>query len=118
MNAPIYLQIKENLELAILSGRISPGQKLPSVRKLAEQFQINPNTVQRVMAELRKTGLITGRQGQPMIVISDTDQISVYKQEKVIALVHDCIQQLKSLNYQETEIVNLISSVTRNLIDT
>ncbi len=118
MNAPIYLQIKENLEIAILSGRIGPGQRLPSVRKLAEQFQINPNTVQRVMTELRKTGLVTGRQGQPMIVISNIDQIRSYRQKKLIALVHDCIHQLKRLNYQETEIVNLISSEIRNRSNT
>lgn len=111
MNAPIYQYIKETLKIAILSGCIMPGQELPSVRKLAEQFQVNPNTVKRATTELCKTGLVTHQRGRPITVISNIEQIGVSRQKEAIALVQECICQLKNLNYQEAEIVNLVSSV-------
>jgi len=109
MNTSIYPQIKESLKTAILTGRIMPGQRLPSVRKLAKQFQTIPNTVQRATTELCKTGLVTRQLGQPMIVISNVEQIEASRQKKAIIVIQECIRTLKKLNYQEEEIINLIS---------
>jgi len=86
-----------------------PGQRLPSVRKLAKQFQTTPNTVQRATTELCKTGLVTRQLGQPMIVISNVEQIEASRQKKAIIVIQECIRTLKKLNYQEEEIINLIS---------
>ena len=109
MNTSIYPQIKESLKTAILTGRIMPGQRLPSVRKLAKQFQTIHNTVQRATTELCKTGLVTRQLGQPMIVISNVEQIEASRQKKAIIVIQECIRTLKKLNYQEEEIINLIS---------
>ena len=55
---PIYVQLVEALRRAIISGEVSPGQRLPSVRELALQAQVNPNTMQRALTQLEEEGLI------------------------------------------------------------
>ena len=53
-NTPIYLQIVERLKADIVAGKLKGGDKLPSVREIAESFRVNPNTVQRVYMELER----------------------------------------------------------------
>ena len=53
---PIYLQIVERLELSIVSGQFKPGDKVPSVRELAVEAGVNPNTMQKAMVELERQG--------------------------------------------------------------
>ena len=65
---PVYLQIKEQLERRIASGSLAPGQALPSVRAMAEQLAINPNTVVRAYRELEAEGLVETRHGEGTFV--------------------------------------------------
>lgn len=108
MTAPLYLEIKAALELKILSGRAPSGQKLPSIRVLADRRHVNGNTVQRALAELRKTGLVTSRCGKALRVVSDTEQIIRRRQEKASAAVRNCIRQRKHLGHTREEIKTLI----------
>ena len=55
---PIYLQIVKEMTLRALSGAIEPGGKIPPVRELAAEFGVNPNTMQRAMAEMEREGLV------------------------------------------------------------
>ena len=55
---PIYAQIAEQVRLDIVSGLYQPGTKLPSVRELASQAKVNPNTMQKALAELERSGLV------------------------------------------------------------
>ena len=59
---PVYLQLIEQLELAIVVGEYPPGEKIPGVRDLAAQAQVNPNTMQRALTELERTdiAIVTG----------------------------------------------------------
>lgn len=108
MTAPLYLEVKAALELEILSGRIPPGQKLPSIRILADRHHVNSNTVQRALAGLRKTGLVTGCRGEAQRVLANVEPIMRRRQEKASAAVRDCIRQLKRLGYTSEEIKALI----------
>ena len=58
---PIFLQIVERIQTDIVSGRYQPGDKLPSVRDLAAEASVNPNTMQKAFAELERTGLVYSR---------------------------------------------------------
>lgn len=71
---PIYRQITDQLRQAIASGALPPGEALPSVRAMAEQLVINPNTVARAYAELAKEGLVDSSQGLG-VFISERRQI-------------------------------------------
>ena len=55
---PVYQQIMENIRGAVLRGELPPGGKIPSVRDLAAEAQVNPNTMQRAMTELEREGLL------------------------------------------------------------
>lgn len=57
-NIPIYIQLVEQLKIYIISGKLKPGERLPSVRDLALQTKVNPNTMQKALAELEEQGLI------------------------------------------------------------
>ena len=55
---PIFLQIVERIQMDIISGKYKPGDKLPSVRELAAEAAVNPNTMQKAFSELERTGLV------------------------------------------------------------
>ncbi len=57
-SSPLYLQIVREMTLRIVSGAMQPGEKIPSVRELAVTFGVNPNTMQRAMAEMEREGLV------------------------------------------------------------
>lgn len=71
-NRPIYAQIIEHIRLAIVSGELSPGSRLPSVRDLAAQAEVNPNTMQRALSELDQIGFVnTNRTGGRFITTDE-----------------------------------------------
>ena len=93
MTTPLYLAVKAALELEILSGCIPHGQKLPSIRVLAGQWE---------------TGLVTGRRGEALQVAPDAEQITYRRQEKATALAQECIRHLRLLGYYSKEMKTLI----------
>jgi len=68
---PLYLQLKEQVRLAIATATLRPGDQLPTVRDLASQLRINPNTVARVYRELCAEGLMSSRQGSGTFVADE-----------------------------------------------
>src|ERR1700737_2492134 len=78
---PIYRQIQDQIRYGIASGLLSPGEQLPTVRSLAVELAINPNTVIKAYTELEREGILTTEQGsgtfvasQPMAAIADEDR--------------------------------------------
>jgi GntR family transcriptional regulator len=67
-NTPIYRQITDQVRLAVATGRLAVGDQLPSVRALAEDLVVNPNTVARAYADLAREGLIESRAGRGVFV--------------------------------------------------
>ena len=70
---PIYIQIVELVKLDIISGRLNKGDKISSVRDFAMQFKVNPNTVQKALAELEKGGLIYTERTNGKFVTNDEE---------------------------------------------
>ena len=70
---PIYAQLLERIELQIVSGTYGPGDKLPSVRELAAEASVNPNTMQKAFAELERSGLIVTKRTSGRFVTEDKD---------------------------------------------
>ena len=67
-SVPLYVQIKEQMRIAVATGALRVGDQLPTVRELATRLLINPNTVARVYRELQAEGLLTSRQGSGTFV--------------------------------------------------
>ena len=84
---PVYQQIMENIRGAILKGELPPGARVPSVRDLATQAQVNPNTMQRALAELENDGLAESNRTTGRMVTTDAAIIEVVRS----ALAQQCI---------------------------
>jgi GntR family transcriptional regulator len=67
-NAPIYKQITDQVRLGVLAGRLNVGEQLPSIRALAEELVVNPNTVARAYADLMREGLLESRAGRGVFI--------------------------------------------------
>lgn len=101
---PIYMQLADLLKKQIVRGQLRPGDKLPSVRELAIQYTVNPNTVQRTYRELEQDGVVEVRRGQGTFVIRD-DGIThrlreTLKQEYVTTFV----QHMREMGFSLQEV--------------
>ena len=85
---PIYLQLVEYLKLYIVSGKIEPGERLLSVREMALQIQVNPNTVQKALAELESEGLIYTERTNGKFVTNNKNLIKKIKNELALEKVN------------------------------
>ena len=100
---PIYEQVKNNLRRSILMGLISPDEKIPSVRDLAAQLAINPNTIQRAYRELEGEGYIYSVPGKGSFVSDGGDYQRVRKAE-LLKQLDAVIRELIILNVTIDEI--------------
>ena len=78
---PIYLQIVEQLERHILAGKYTSGQKFPTVRELATEAAVNPNTMQKALQELERTGLLVTNRTTGRTITENTALIEQLRQE-------------------------------------
>ncbi|MBR6332730.1 MAG: GntR family transcriptional regulator [Dehalococcoidales bacterium] len=106
-SAPIYAQIKENLRHQIISGILTPGEKLPSVRELATQLSINPNTIQRAYNELELEGFIVSVLGKGNYVSSDFTH-DPKKIEKLKDTLKKTADELRFMGVTDAEIQKII----------
>jgi len=111
---PIYLQVIEAIKKAIIRGELKPGDKIPSVRELAQELRINPNTVQKAYQELEREGITFTRRGQGNFVTEDQDKITSLKQEILEKIVRDFINELDSVNLNLEDIMDKIKEYMEN----
>ena len=96
---PIWQQIIDQLTLRILKGEYPPGERLPGVRELAAQAGVNPNTMQRAMAQLEADGLAVGSRTAGRTVTQDTAVIEAAAKARARKAVTACLQVLAELGY-------------------
>ncbi len=82
---PIYLQLVRQVKQLIATGRLGPGDELPTVRALAQDLVINPNTVARAYRELEAAGLVCPRRGAGTVVTERSDAWSAEEAERILA---------------------------------
>ena len=107
-NRPVFIQIMEIIKNRIASGIYQPGDKLPSVREIAHSAAVNPNTVQKALAELERTGLIYSQRAVGRFVTEDENQILGAKEESVDALVKAYFVGMGALGYNPQEAILLL----------
>lgn len=102
---PIYLQIADRIIREIVRKELSPGDKLPSVREMAVQSGVNPNTIQRTYSELERMDIVETRRGQGTFVTEKEEVLSVLNeklQEEVIELF---IKNMKELGLSKKQMI-------------
>jgi GntR family transcriptional regulator len=112
--APIYRQIIQQIEYAVLSERLKAGDKLPTIRALAVSLKINPNTIAKAYAELEIRGVVATQVGSGTF-ISDKKPDSAFSREdsrnqKIMEVIERFTRELKNLGAEKEEIINLITS--------
>lgn len=101
---PLYEQILEQIRSAIAKGEIGLGQKIPSVRELAHELRINPNTVMRAYQELERDGLTEKRRGQGTFVTSSMERVETFRQELAARYIDAFLSQMESLGYSWSDV--------------
>lgn len=109
---PIYTQLIEQIELKICSGVYPLGSKLPSVRDLAQEASVNPNTMQRALAKLEENGLLYTNRTSGRYVTEDVKMVQKVKDKLAQELIQEFIQNMKRLGFDEKEIVSAITRMT------
>lgn len=106
---PIYLQIIERVQMDIITGRYQPGDKLPSVRDLAQEAAVNPNTMQKALSELERSGLIYSQRTSGRFITEDKELIHQMKKELAAAEVSAVVAHMKQLGITPEEIRQLLA---------
>ena len=107
-DSPIFLQIAEIIKADIVSGKIEVGHKLKSVREFAAEFNANPNTVQKGLAELEEMGLIYTDRTNGKFVADDRLTIIKGKQKVINQKISDFFKEMQSLGLSKTDIVQMV----------
>jgi len=107
---PIYAQIVEKLQLQIVSGFYHPGDKLPSVRDLASEASVNPNTMQKAFAELERSGLISTQRTSGRLVTEDVSMIKAVQETIATEQIKAFFEQMRELGYSKEEIIVLLKN--------
>lgn len=92
---PVYQQIMALIRGRILTGELSPGQKIPSVRDLAAQAQVNPNTVQRALTELEREGLLVSGGTSGRRVTEEEAILEEMKEQTITELARECAEKFR-----------------------
>ena len=105
---PIYTQLVERLQLRIVTGEYPPGTRLSSVRDLAAEAAVNPNTMQRALSELESTGLVYTQRTAGRFVTEDGEKIAALRAQLGREKVRRFLAEMRELGYRRAEAAALV----------
>lgn len=114
---PIYVQIAERIKSRVLSGRYKPGEKLPSVRDLAMEMSVNPNTMQRAMAELEREGVLFSKRTAGRYISEDEELLGRFRQRMIAEEAEAFLNRLKELGISREEILLALEKAEEEIRD-
>lgn len=110
---PIYLQLMERIQMDIIAGKYNAGDKLPSVRDLAVAASVNPNTMQKALSELERSGLVYSQRTSGRFITEDQDMLQQLKRSLASEHIKEFIDKMKSLGYTEKELSSLLTETLK-----
>ena len=108
---PIYSQLIEQIQIKICSGEFAPGSRLPSVRELAQEAAVNPNTMQKALAKIEEDGLLYTNRTSGRFITEDTKMIQQAKQQLAQDQISEFLEKMKSLGFNKAETLSIISTM-------
>ena len=105
---PIYLQLMERIQHDIISGVYQPGDKLPSVRDLALDAAVNPNTMQKAMSELERSGLVYSHRTSGRFITDDSSLLKKIKTDLAQEYISGFLSQMRHLGLDDSETLEMI----------
>lgn len=106
---PIWIQLKEQLGKQIVSGRFQCGERLPSVRDLAKEAGVNPNTMQRALSSLDQDGLTVTNRTSGRCVTTDEAIISSLRRNIAQSIIQNYLESMKEMGYSQEEAAQMTS---------
>ena len=106
---PIYLQLMERIQRDIIAGVYQPGDKLPSVRDLALEAAVNPNTMQKALSELERSGLVYSQRTSGRFITEDTEMLTQMKKELATEHIQEFFFFFFQLGFSRAELLTLVT---------
>jgi DNA-binding transcriptional regulator YhcF (GntR family) len=110
---PIYAQLIEQIQLMIVSGIYPVGSKLPSVRDMAADAAVNPNTMQRALSQLENEGLLYSQRTSGRYVTEDVDKIMQIKNSIAVEVIHEFLNKMNQLGYDRQQTLALLDRIMK-----
>lgn len=110
-NIPIYIQLVEQLKIAIISGTIKLGERLPSVRNLSQQTKVNPNTMQKALMELEEMKLIYTERTNGKYVTTNQELIDKLKKEYASDLSKKYFLNMENIGFDKNATIKFLKDL-------
>ena len=107
---PVYLQLIEQLELAIVAGEYRAGGKVPSVRELAAHAGVNPNTMQKALQELETRGLVVTQRTAGRTITEDEQMITQLRRQMAAEQIGRFLEMMQKLGFTKEETLALLKA--------
>ena len=112
---PIYTQLLEQIRLRIISGIYAAGSRLPSVRELAADASVNPNTMQKALSELEREGLVYSQRTSGRFITEDVTMIQKIKDNLAKQQISEFLEKMNQLGYSKKETMEKIETVLKEM---
>lgn len=112
---PIYTQLIEQIELKIFSGEYPPGARLPSVRDMAQEASVNPNTMQRALAKLEEDSLVITRRTSGRTITEDVEMIKQAKKQLAEQQITEFLEKMQQIGLEKSETLTLITKMLEGM---
>ncbi len=112
---PIYAQLVEQMELRILTGIYPPGSRLPSVRDIAQEAAVNPNTMQRALAQLEEAGLLVTHRTSGRSVTEDANMITQARERLAKEQIELFLENMRKLGFEPRDTLTLVADMLKEM---
>ncbi|MBD9120103.1 MULTISPECIES: GntR family transcriptional regulator [Streptococcus] len=111
--SPIYIQIAKYIKMKIISQEIKSGDQLPTVRELAEEAGVNPNTMQRAFSELEQEGMVFSKRTSGRFVTEDEKLIKQKRHELATEELQSFVQNMHHIGFDTSDIIAVLESYVK-----
>ena len=112
---PIYTQLLELIQIRIMNGTYPLGSKLPSVRELATEASVNPNTMQKALVELEQRGFVFSQRTSGRFVTENEELIVKVKEKLAQEYLEEFRSKMKQIGYDEEAVKGLVGRLENDL---
>ena len=114
-NKPIYMQIMEKIKLQIISHKLEPNQQLPTVRELASEAGVNPNTIQRALSDLEREGFVYSKRTTGRFVTEDKELIAQSRKQLSEEELEHFVSSMIHFGYEKEELPGVVGDYIKGV---
>ena len=112
---PIYLQLMEQIQLKIICGQYKVGEKLPSVRDLASEAAVNPNTMQKALSELERIGLVFSQRTSGRFITEDSNMVENMRKDLAREQIEKFLNNMEKIGFGRKEAIALMENISKQM---